>query len=155
MTSSTSEDDTGYRDPSEPAKPPSVRKKGASWGGGGSSDTMGPPLTTKNLICWAFQVARGMEYLAAKKVRCAGVHSPALSWHKGAGHLVHAGFQHSALQVIWCMLDSSTVHCRSSGVCWIPAQCTAGHLVHAGIPAQCTAGHLVHARIPAFQHSAR
>ncbi|CAC5359745.1 FLT1 [Mytilus coruscus] len=30
-------------------------------------DTNGPLLTTNNLMCWAFQVARGMEYLAFKK----------------------------------------------------------------------------------------
>ena len=27
-----------------------------------------PLLTTKNLVCWSFQVARGMEYLSSKKV---------------------------------------------------------------------------------------
>ncbi|CAG5121062.1 unnamed protein product, partial [Candidula unifasciata] len=33
----------------------------------GSIDILGPSLTTRNLYCWAFQVARGMEYLASKK----------------------------------------------------------------------------------------
>ncbi|KAK6976751.1 vascular endothelial growth factor receptor 1 [Biomphalaria glabrata] len=33
----------------------------------GSADVLGPSLTTKNLYCWAYQVARGMEYLASKK----------------------------------------------------------------------------------------
>ncbi|XP_033742928.1 vascular endothelial growth factor receptor 1-like isoform X3 [Pecten maximus] len=32
-----------------------------------SADLIGPSLTTKNLICWAFQTARGMEYLSSKK----------------------------------------------------------------------------------------
>lgn len=52
-----------YKDPS---KPYYVNKAG---GPGGSADTVGPPLTTRNLICWAFQVSRGMEYLSCKKVR--------------------------------------------------------------------------------------
>jgi len=30
---------------------------------------VGPPLTRKNMMSWSFQVARGMEYLASKKVR--------------------------------------------------------------------------------------
>ena len=50
----------------DPAKPYYVNKAG---GPGGSADAVGPPLTTRNLICWAFQVARGMEYLSSKKVR--------------------------------------------------------------------------------------
>lgn len=35
----------------------------------GSADILGPSLTTRNLYCWAYQVARGMEYLASKKVK--------------------------------------------------------------------------------------
>lgn len=34
--------------------------------------TIGPnqtsPLTTSDLLCWAFQIARGMDYLAWRKV---------------------------------------------------------------------------------------
>ncbi|KAK3599974.1 hypothetical protein CHS0354_012628 [Potamilus streckersoni] len=32
-----------------------------------TTDLVGPPLTKKNLVSWAFQVGRGMEYLASKK----------------------------------------------------------------------------------------
>lgn len=37
---------------------------------GYQSDYKGPsrPVTTSDLVCWAFQVARGMEYLASRKV---------------------------------------------------------------------------------------
>ena len=32
-----------------------------------SDDTV--PLTTKDLVCFSFQIARGMEFLASRKVR--------------------------------------------------------------------------------------
>ena len=53
--------------------PASPTKKGnyyvnKSGGPLGSAEVLGPNLTTKNLYCWAYQVARGMEFLASKKV---------------------------------------------------------------------------------------
>ena len=33
----------------------------------GTNDDM-PPLTTKDLVCYLFQIARGMEFLASRKV---------------------------------------------------------------------------------------
>jgi serine/threonine protein kinase len=36
---------------------------------GNIADFAEPPLTTNKLISWSFQVARGMEYLASKRVR--------------------------------------------------------------------------------------
>jgi hypothetical protein len=31
-----------------------------------------PPISTRDLISWSFQIARGMDYLATKKVLCTG-----------------------------------------------------------------------------------
>lgn len=41
-----------------------------AWRSNYQSDYKGPSrsVTTTDLLCWAFQVARGMEYLASRKV---------------------------------------------------------------------------------------
>ncbi|XP_052089662.1 vascular endothelial growth factor receptor 1-like [Mytilus californianus] len=49
-----------FKDPKDDKIPDNLNK-------GPLEDTNGPLLTTNNLMCWAFQVARGMEYLAYKK----------------------------------------------------------------------------------------
>ena len=56
---------TGSEKPMHEKGPYYVNKAG---GPHGSAALFGPSLTTKNLFCWAFQVARGMEFLAARKV---------------------------------------------------------------------------------------
>jgi hypothetical protein len=33
------------------------------------------PVCTRDLLCWAFQVARGMDYLASRKVRMSSYHT--------------------------------------------------------------------------------
>ncbi|RUS88306.1 hypothetical protein EGW08_003944, partial [Elysia chlorotica] len=54
----------GGEKPAHEKGPYYVNKAG---GPHGSAALFGPSLTTKNLFCWAFQVARGMEFLAARK----------------------------------------------------------------------------------------
>lgn len=42
------------------------------WGSnyrGDYRDELEKPICTRDLICWAFQIAGGMEYLARRKVR--------------------------------------------------------------------------------------
>lgn len=45
-----------------------------------TANLVGPPLTKKNMISWAFQVACGMEYLASKKVISKGKCKDFLLW---------------------------------------------------------------------------
>lgn len=52
----------------ETFKDPKDNKLPDNLNNGPLEDENGPLLTTNNLICWAFQVARGMEYLTFKKV---------------------------------------------------------------------------------------
>ncbi|VDI41565.1 FMS-like tyrosine kinase 1 [Mytilus galloprovincialis] len=51
----------------ETFKDPKDNKLPDNLNNGPLEDANGPLLTTNNLICWAFQVARGMEYLTFKK----------------------------------------------------------------------------------------
>jgi hypothetical protein len=40
------------------------------------------PVCTQDLLCWAYQVARGMDYLASRKVRMT-----VMTWHLPQGSL--------------------------------------------------------------------
>jgi hypothetical protein len=40
------------------------------------------PVCTRDLLCWSFQVARGMDYLASRKVRIFSYHIEMFQEHK-------------------------------------------------------------------------
>ena len=44
---------------------------------GDVGDQSSQSLCTRDLLCWSFQIARGMNYLASRKVRLSIIHSDA------------------------------------------------------------------------------
>lgn len=97
-------------------------------------DELTGPITTKHLLSWACQVARGMEYLASKKVR-PPVRSPPqfslrsfmVTWLRATCCCARATLPRSATLVcprLWRgeapTQRSRTRHCLSSGWLWRP-----------------------------------